>query len=154
MVSSQERRGLAVPLINLLLTARCLPPSRLHVVSFDRASGGTSRPVVFSALEGKVDGCSPGRINPPPSWAYLHAATPPRPAAPRRAAPRQPCRCAPPHPIPPVVCQGFVFDKSSDYSSMMMAAPTPYKPPQQRGTQVGADKPRLYPKLHCRTCIA
>ena len=91
------------PVVNRSSTARCVPRSGLHWISFVRASEETSRTVAYGALEGKD-----GRLV--VSLAHRPAAAtsrpdPPRPAPPR--SPRPPCRRAPSRPGPPMVCLGF-----------------------------------------------
>ena len=97
LVSSQERRALAVPLINRGSTADFVPPSvyigfRLFVLP-GRRPGQCLR---FAG--GQEGGLSPGRIDPTAS----RATQPRSPSPPRRA---------PPRPDRPVVCPGFGFDK-------------------------------------------
>ena len=113
LVSSQERRSLAVPLIFRPPTARYVLRSNLKNISFVRACEKMSRKVVFGALDGKMDDFSSGGIVPPPSWAYPPTAILPRPAAPRPALPRSRCplSASPLCAVPPVVCPGFGVDK-------------------------------------------
>ena len=122
--SSQERRALAVPLTNRSSTARCVPRSGLHRISFVRASGGSSKLGASNALEGKMDGFFLGASS-RRFWAHQPAAIPPRPAAPRRApsrtaptarlaAVRRPASSRPWYGRvldPTVVCPGFGSDR-------------------------------------------
>ena len=98
LVSSQERRALAVPLINRGSTADFVPPSvyiglRLFVLP-KRHPGQCLR---FAG--GQETGLSPGRIGPTAS-----SPTQPRPPSPPRRAP--------PRPDPTVVCLGFRLVKN------------------------------------------
>ena len=97
LVSSQERRALAVPLINRGSTADFVPPSvyiRFRVFVLPKR-----RPGQFLRLAGGQEGgLSPGRID----------TTASRPTQPRSPSPP---RRAPPRPDRPVVCPGFGFDK-------------------------------------------
>ena len=94
LVSSQERRALLVPMINLSSTARCVPPFDFHRISFVHASEETSRTVVPIALESKMDSC------------LLGAPNRRCPASPQLTRPRPAARlCAdPPHPARGIFC--------------------------------------------------
>ena len=112
LVSSQERRALAVPLINRLSTAgqprvnhesTAGQPliSFLHRFTWDFVRSCFRRAVqdsVFDSLEGKKEG------------RFLAGSTRRRPVLPRLAPPSPPRR-APPRPDWPVVCSGFGFDR-------------------------------------------
>ena len=94
LASSQERKALLVLVINRGVCSSI----GLHRVSFVRASEELFRTVVFDALEGTRDGfVLREQIRRRPILPG-----PPRPAAPPCAA----------RPDPPVVCVGFVFDRS------------------------------------------
>ena len=96
LVSSQERRVLAVPRINPLSTAGFVPPSVYIGCYFVRASDESSRKVVLDALEEKRDGCLLGDLTRRP------------PVLPRPAPPRCPAVRRPPQ-DPPVICPGLGF---------------------------------------------
>ena len=83
-----------LPTSNRSSTARCAPRSGLHGISIVRPSAESSRTVVFVPW---------GATATVFSWAH-------RPAAVLGASARHPIpprRCAPPHPVPLVVCPGF-----------------------------------------------
>ena len=92
--------------VNRSSSARCVPRSGLHRISFVRASENSSGTVVLGALVGKHFfplGASsrrrPGRAHPPPSQPAPPHHARPAPAI-RLAAVRRP---APPRPVPPMV---------------------------------------------------
>ena len=94
LVSSQERRALAVPLINRGTIAGQPRVNRsfrssigLHRISFVRASEETSR-TVFGSLEGKREGCLL-------AGSTRRRPVLPSPAPPRRPAVRRPDRTGP-----------------------------------------------------------
>ena len=99
LVSNQERRAHRVPRINRSLIARCVLLFGVNGILFVRASGETSRTVVFDALAAKW------KIY---FWAHRTAAASPRPAPP---GPIPPPGRAPPRHGPPVVLPGFRFDR-------------------------------------------
>ena len=98
MISSQERRALAVPAykprINRLSTVDFVPAFGLHKISRVRASGKTFKRRVFDASEGTRDPCLLGEQF---CW---HPVLPDLAPPPRRAL----------RPDPPVVCPGFGLD--------------------------------------------
>ena len=87
LVSSQERRALVVLRLNRWFCSSV----GLHRNSFVRASGESSRRVLFDGLESKGNVQTPGRIDP---------SAPPRPAV-------SPCAA----PLRPMVCPGFGVDR-------------------------------------------
>ena len=116
LVSNRERGTLMAPLINLFQTARVAKVG-LNRISFVRASGESSRTVVFDALAGKMDGCLLGTPNcrrSPPCPAPSRSAPPAQPlcaAPPRLALPRRPVPVCPAPPRSVRERPGFGFYK-------------------------------------------
>ena len=104
LVNSQQRRALAVPVINRGWTG-CQPRvnrtfcsfAGLHRNSFVRACEESFRTIVYIALESPRGGWLPRR--PKCRHLVLPSVAPPR------------CRPAPCPPDPPVVCPGFGLDR-------------------------------------------
>ena len=96
LVNSQQRRALAVPVINRLPTADKPRVNRgfcsstgLHRISFVRACEETFRTVVYSALEGQRGGWLPR----PPKCRHLVLPSVAPPRRPPCAVPTRPARC-------------------------------------------------------------
>ena len=86
LVRSPEKREAAVLLINRSSTARCVPPSGLHRISFVRASEESSGRVVLGTLGARRAVFAP---------VHRPAAVPSRRAAPRPAPPAPLCPARP-----------------------------------------------------------